>query len=185
MIDCAGNGRLEGKRALFGFVFGQRHHVNRVPGTPFKKGPVGAFAGAELAANAQQRVNDDAAHGWVVGIRLPEHAIFDGAIVHAGRRTRTARATFVDDGENVRLTFPLCRRPAGSRQILDNLPRNVLFDGRLCVGHALPPSEMRESILQRDASMSIAAIRTNFGSRAVGFNLRTEPVCAGALVCVI
>jgi len=79
--------------------FLDRHHIDGVPWAAIEEGSVGAFAGAFLAANAEVRINFDAAKGRMVFVGNPIHAVFDRAIRDARRRARAARATLGDHGQ--------------------------------------------------------------------------------------
>src|SRR5207249_9839284 len=51
-------------------------------------------------------------------VRHPEHAVFDRAVFHTGRRSRAARATFDDDGEIFRLLLARWRDALGAWLLL-------------------------------------------------------------------
>jgi hypothetical protein len=61
----------------------------------------------------------------MVPIRHPEHAIRHRTILHASRRPRAPRAHLVDHRHNMRLAFPLGRRPLGNRLILLDLAIHI------------------------------------------------------------
>src|SRR6267143_1244777 len=90
-------------RADFFFDFRDIDHDDGVPRTAIKEAAIGALAKALLAADAENRVNLDAAKRRTVLIRHPEHAVLDRAVLHAGRRAGAAGAAFGDDGEFLRL----------------------------------------------------------------------------------
>jgi len=129
---------LVGKGALLRFKLRNRHHIDSVPRAALEKGAVGAFAGAQFAADAQQRIDDNPAKRRVVRVRAPEHAIFHRAILDARRRTRAARAILIDHRENVRLALALIGLAAGPRGVLDHLAADVLLNARACVCHSAP-----------------------------------------------
>ena len=60
-------------------------HLDGVPRAAIQEGAIGAFASALLAADAGLGVNLDAAKRRVIFVGDPIHAIFDGAVGHAGR----------------------------------------------------------------------------------------------------
>jgi len=74
-----------------------RNHLNGVPRAPIQKTSIRAFAGALLAANTELRINFDTSEGRVVFILHPIHAVRDGAIRNAGRRTGAPGAALGDD----------------------------------------------------------------------------------------
>jgi hypothetical protein len=78
--------------AGFRFPFFDRHHLNRIPRTAFEESPIRPFAGAELAANTEVRVNFYAASRRVIWVWHPEHTGFDWAVLNADRGTRAASA---------------------------------------------------------------------------------------------
>src|SRR5436309_11275041 len=80
--DSAGSVR---HRADFFFDFDRVHHDDGVPRTAIEEAAVGAFAKALLTADAENRVNLDAAKRRTVFIWDPEHAVLDRAVFHAGR----------------------------------------------------------------------------------------------------
>src|SRR6266446_7757319 len=86
-------------RPDFFFDFDRVHHDDGVPRTAIEEAAVGAFAKALFTADAENRVDLDAAKRRTVFIRDPEHAVRDRAVFHAGRRSRTPGAALGDDGE--------------------------------------------------------------------------------------
>jgi len=80
-----------------------RYHVDGVPRAAIQECAIGAFAGAFFAANAEVRINFDAAKRRMVFVGNPIHAILDGAIRHARGRAGTTGATFRNHGEFARL----------------------------------------------------------------------------------
>src|SRR6185295_2893775 len=88
------------------FPFGGVHHRYSIPGATFQEGAVGAFAGAELAADAQIRIDFDTAVRVVILIRDPEHARIDGTVLDAGRRARASGAVVHYDREDLRFFLP-------------------------------------------------------------------------------
>ena len=64
------------------FQCSQANHVNGVPGTAIEVGSLGAFAGAQFATDAEQRIDLDPAKGRQV--INPDHAFFDWTIVDTG-----------------------------------------------------------------------------------------------------
>ena len=81
----------------FPFLCG--NHLDGVPGTAVEKRAVGAFAGAFLAADAEVRIDFDAAEGRMVFVRYPEHAGFYRAVFDTGGRARATRAAIRGDGQ--------------------------------------------------------------------------------------
>ena len=61
------------------------NHLDGVPGTAVEKRPVGAFANALLATNAQIRINFYAPERWVIFVRHPKHTRLDRTIFDTGR----------------------------------------------------------------------------------------------------
>src|ERR1700680_3656467 len=143
--------RLEWHRPVASLKLGQRDHIDRVPGAALEEGPVGALAGAELAANAEQGIDDNAAKRRMIGIGTPEHAVFYRAVFHTGRRARTARAVLIDYGQNVRLALAFVALAFGLRLVLYDFACNVLFDARCCVAHN-PSLASRRASLSSDES---------------------------------
>src|ERR1700732_3902162 len=92
----------------------KRNHVNGVPRAAFEERAVRTFAGAQLASDAKQGIDDDAAKRGVVLIRRPIHAIRNGAVLDASRRAGAARATLINDRENMGFALPLGRRAGGN-----------------------------------------------------------------------
>src|SRR6202142_4513473 len=88
----------EGERAILAFKIGERNHVDGVPRAAFEERAVGALTGAQLAADAEQGIDDDAAKRGVVLVRRPIHAIRNGAVLDAGGRAGASRAAFIDHG---------------------------------------------------------------------------------------
>src|SRR6266850_223520 len=86
-------------RSDFFFDFRDIDHDDGIPRTAIEEAAVGALAEAFLAADAQNRVNLDAPKRWTVFVRHPKHAVLDGAVFHAGRRSRAPGAAFGDDSE--------------------------------------------------------------------------------------
>ena len=110
----------ERKRAVIRLKLRERHHVNGVPRAAFEERAVGAFAGAEFAADAEKGIDDDAPERRMVLVRRPIHAISDWAVFDASRRPRASRAGLVDDGKDVRLALALVGLSRGDRRILDD-----------------------------------------------------------------
>ncbi len=73
-----------------------------------------ALAEAFLATDAQNRVNLDAPKRWTVFVRHPKHAVLDGAVFHAGRRSRAPGTALGDDGEFFRLLLAGGGDPLGA-----------------------------------------------------------------------
>lgn len=71
-------------RADFFFHFRNVYHDYRVPGASIEESAFWTFTQALLTADAQDGVYLDAAEGWMIVVRDPEHAIFDRTILHAG-----------------------------------------------------------------------------------------------------
>ena len=82
----------------FFFHFRDIHHDYRVPGASVEEGALWTLTEALLTSDALQGVNLDAAERWMIVIRYPKHAIFDRAILDAGRRSRAAGTAFGDHG---------------------------------------------------------------------------------------
>src|ERR1019366_4908103 len=85
------DGHLE---ADHGFDFLDGNHFDGIPRAAVQEGAVRPLAGALLAANAEHGVHVDAAEGRMILVGHPIHAIGDGAIRHAGRRTGATGAAF-------------------------------------------------------------------------------------------
>jgi hypothetical protein len=83
-------------------------HLNGVPGATVKKSAVWSFADAFLTADAQVRINLDAAKGGVIFVGHPEHAGFDWAVFYASWRTRAARAAIGGDRKYSRSLLARC-----------------------------------------------------------------------------
>lgn len=79
-----------------------RNHLDRVPRTAIKEGPVGSFARTLLAANTKIRIDFDPAEWWMIFVRDPEHACFDWAVVNAGRRACAPGAAVSSNGQYAR-----------------------------------------------------------------------------------
>ncbi len=74
---------LDWHDAGFFFDFDRIHHYDGIPGAAIEEGSVRAFAGAFLAANAENGINLNAAKRGMVLVGNPEHAIFHWAIFDA------------------------------------------------------------------------------------------------------
>jgi hypothetical protein len=94
-----------GQRSEDLLVVFETDHVDGVPGTAVEIRPFRSFAGAELAADTEQRVHFDAPKRRVVCIWNPDHAVLHWAIVHTGGRTGTTGARLIDDGDQCRLAL--------------------------------------------------------------------------------
>ena len=129
----------EGKRAVYAFKLGKRHHVNRVPGAALQESAIGTFAGAKFAPNAEQGINDNAPERGMVLVRGPKHAISNRAVLDASRGSRAPRAGLIDDGKNVGFAFALGRRAAGNRRVLDDSSCLIFLDAGSGIRHANPP----------------------------------------------
>jgi len=70
--------------ADFFFDVGGFDHDDGVPGAAVEEAAFGAFADAFLAADAEDGIDLDAAERWMVFVGDPKHAVFNGAIFHAG-----------------------------------------------------------------------------------------------------
>src|SRR5215471_13441399 len=79
------------------FHFSDVDHLDRVPRAAIEKRAVRTFAGALLAADAEERIDLDVPEGRMVLVRHPVHAIGHRAIRHARGRTRASGAAFGDD----------------------------------------------------------------------------------------
>ena len=85
--------------ADFFFDFGGIDHDDGVPRAAIQEAAVRAFAEALLAADAKNRIDLDAPERRIVLVRHPEHAVFHGTVLDAGRRARAAGAALGDDGQ--------------------------------------------------------------------------------------
>src|SRR5580704_8418 len=92
-------GELVAHRADGFFYFGGVEHYDGVPGTAIEEAAFGAFAHTLFAADAEDRVDFDAAEGRMILVGDPEHAVFDRAVFDAGGRAGAARAAFGDYGQ--------------------------------------------------------------------------------------
>jgi len=90
---------LKRHHADFFFDLRRFHHRNRIPGTAVQETSIWAFAYAFLAANAENGIHLNAAEWGMVFVRHPEHAGFDGAILHTSGRAGAASATLGDDSQ--------------------------------------------------------------------------------------
>jgi hypothetical protein len=129
----------EGKRAESAFPFGGGDHINSVPGAAFEERAVGAFAGAQFAADAEQGIDDDAAEWSVVLVRRPVHALRNGAVLHTGGGAGASRAAFINDGKYMRFTLPLRRRAVRHGLALDDCSCLKFLDARGRIRHVEPP----------------------------------------------
>jgi hypothetical protein len=129
----------ERQRPVLALKLGERNHVDGIPRASFKESAVGAFAGAQLAADAKQGIDDDAAKRCVVLVRRPIHAIRNGAVLDASGRAGASRAAFIDHGENVGFALPLGCCARGYGRILDNRSRLKFLDTRSRIRHVEPP----------------------------------------------
>src|ERR1700727_985440 len=89
----------------FFFHLNRVDHCNGVPGAAVEEATVGAFAQAFLAADAEDRVDLNAAERRIVLVGHPEHAVFHRAIFHAGWRARASGAALGNDRQLLRLLF--------------------------------------------------------------------------------
>ena len=122
------------------FDFVGRDHLDGVPWAAIEEGAVGALARALLAPDAKLGVDFDAAEGRVVLVLDPVHAIFDGAVGHAGGRPGAARATLGDDGQLPGLLLARCFDALGLRFALDDFPYRYVE-----LWHAIAPLRMKRS----------------------------------------
>ncbi len=78
------------------------------------------------------RIDHDAAKRGMLGVRHPEHACSNGAIVNASGRSRAARAHLVDHSDDVRLALALLRIAFGNGIALFDVAFNESrhFQGR-------------------------------------------------------
>ena len=83
--------------ADFFFDFGGIDHDDGVPRAAIQETAVRAFAEALLAADAKNRIDLDAPERRIVLVRHPEHAVFHGTVLDAGRRARAAGAALGDN----------------------------------------------------------------------------------------
>ena len=127
------------QRSIVSFKLGERNHIDGVPRAAFEERAVGAFAGAQLAADAEQWIDDNAAKRGVVFVRRPIHAIRNRTVLDAGGRTGASRAAFIDHRKNVGFAFPLRRRARGYGRLLDDYPRLKFLDARSRIRHVEPP----------------------------------------------
>ena len=67
------------------------HHYG-IPRTSIEEAPIRTFAEALLAPNAKRRIYLNPSKRRIILVRHPEHAVFDRAILHAGRRARAPSA---------------------------------------------------------------------------------------------
>src|SRR5216684_1320715 len=84
------------------------HHLDGIPGAAIQKRAIRPFADALLAANAQERIDFDAAEGTVFLIRHPIHAIRHRAIRYARGRSRATRAALGNDRKFLGTLLPGC-----------------------------------------------------------------------------
>ena len=124
---------------MLALKLGKRNHVNGVPRAAFKERAVRAFAGAQLASDAQQGIDDDAAKRGVVLIRRPIHAICNRAVLDASRRAGASRAALINDRENMGFALPLGRRAGRNGRVLDHRPRLKFLDAGSQIRHVEPP----------------------------------------------
>jgi hypothetical protein len=124
---------------MLALKLGKRNHVNGVPRAAFEERAVRAFAGAQLAADAKQGIDDDAAKRGMVLVRRPIHAIRNGAVLDASRRAGASRAALIDHRKNVGFAFPLGRRAGGNGRVLDDRSRLKFLDAGSQIRHVEPP----------------------------------------------
>ena len=116
----------------FFFDVGGFDHGDGVPGAAIEETAFGAFADAFLAADTEDRIDLDAAEGWMVFVGDPEHAVFDGAIFHAGRRAGTASAALGDDRQLLWFLLANGVDPLGAGfefELVGNHPDGCFLDG--------------------------------------------------------
>ena len=77
-----------------------RHHFNCVPRTTVQESAVRTFADALLTADAEIRIDFNAAEWWMVFIRHPEHTGLDGTILDTSGRSGTSGTTVRRDGKD-------------------------------------------------------------------------------------
>ena len=103
------------------------------PKAPYQSHPKGSLpersirplAGAQLAPDTQKRVHQNPSKRRMIRVRHPEHALRHWTIFHACRRPRASRAHLVDHRDDVRLAFPLRRRPLGNGLALLDLTVHI------------------------------------------------------------
>ena len=86
-------------RSYFFFHLGGIDHHDGVPGAAIQEAPVGSFADALLAPNTEDGIDLNTSERRIVLIGDPEHAIFNRAVLNAGRRTSAPSTAFGDDGQ--------------------------------------------------------------------------------------
>ena len=101
------------------FYFHGVEHDDGVPGAAVEEAAFGTFADAFFAADAEERVDFDAAEGWVVVVGNPEHAVFDRAVLDAGGRAGASGAALGDDGELFGLFLAHGGEALGARLLLE------------------------------------------------------------------
>src|SRR4051812_5234711 len=109
---------LQRHHADFLLHFRSVDHDDGVPRTAVEEGAVRAFAGALLAADAEDGIDLYASERRMILVRHPEHAVFDGAIFHAGGRAGAARAALGDNGQLFRLLLARRREALGAGLVL-------------------------------------------------------------------
>ena len=95
-VLAARDSQLNRHRPDFLFHFNRIDHGDGVPGAAVEEAAVGAFAQALLASDAENRIDCDAAERRIVFVGHPEHAVFDRAVLHAGRRAGASGAALGD-----------------------------------------------------------------------------------------
>src|SRR5215471_1512376 len=90
-------------------------HSNGIPGAAIEEAAVWAFADALLASDAKDGVDLNAAKGWMVLIGHPEHAVFDRAVLDAGRRAGASGTALGDYCQFFGLFLPRRSKALGFR----------------------------------------------------------------------
>ena len=90
---------------MHGFPIIGGHHFDRIPGAAIQKGAIRSLADAFLTADAEIRINFDAAEWRVIFVGDPEHAGFNGTVLDASRRSRATGAAVGCDRKYSRSLF--------------------------------------------------------------------------------
>jgi ketosteroid isomerase-like protein len=84
--------------ADFFFDFGNVDHDNCIPWAAIEESALRAFTDALFAADTEYGIDFDAAEWRMVRVFDPKHAVFDGAVFHAGGRTSATGAALSNYG---------------------------------------------------------------------------------------
>ncbi len=121
-----------GHGADFFFDLGSVDHDDGVPRAAVKEAAIGTLAKTLFAADAEDRIDLDAAKRRIVFVRYPEHAVFYRTVFDARGRAGTAGAAFGDDGEFFRFLFAGGSDALGARLVLQLVGHHARsFDLRL------------------------------------------------------